>query len=1151
MAHSAIRLAGAALAALLLLFAAPPALAAPVTVDFESGAAPNEQVTNQYCCPGAVDKGPTFLRGTGAGFNAGSQPGLSGLSCDPPYLDANDQAHSGTRTIQLIGCGTGEFTHSAAFFKLNWPTDSVEFQVGLPAETPSFCPNFICAEIWTTAFRKDRSIVMQQQTLLGPNTSFKGVPLLSAQEDIAYVAIERGTKETPTDSATGVMLAPVSGSSGSLVVDDLTYEPPSSPPESSFLLGASPASTRLAPGTKSPQIKIPITWTANPNPSESPVSLELTAPAGVTGTFSPPTTTTGQSILVLEAAKSATPGSYMVTVDGYVDKGGLSEKHSSVQIPVEVTEPFVVDPLADYTVGRCTPTEVPIRIAKDPGITDPFQVDVYIEGGPSKFIGTSAGSVVGPHHVSATLNQPGNEATMTVTVGMDLEGLAEKDPISVEAAPSGYAALKKTGTVTAEPIRIDSISPGTAFAPQLGKPGTLMTLQGIGFCPGDRVAIGPVEDTANPESISTPGKTLTFRVPRAAVSGPLRILPLKGTPLTGPMFPVSTFRDTWGYSWENKDYGMRLTGEMMDELFGVEETNINVFGWLIRKPEAGLFGEITNKHIPGGICFGMVFGVAQTFDSPTWVNEFPRSGSTVWSLDEPKMPSNQLLRWVTQRFSLQFTDELIPVELGQFTGQLINAHDPTADIGEIKSLVGAGKPPLMLGLMHWAGGFEAHTVLAYDWEPGPNDTTIVYVYNPNKPYTTGEPSNWGDHLEREFTKSQIVVRNADSYWKFNELGWEGPDYHLILFPHEKLPILNGKSPHIPNVFVGVGLVVFGSSGDSVTQVRNEKGQRMVAHGGPADPKSWPAGVAPLPSFTGAPAPLQMLATEPRKAGRLTATVRRGKKGGAMEISLPGLQASLLTGAHAGQIDHVTVDERADAIGYSPGAPSTPFGGTLVSAPRGASASADRARTERLVKFETTATRGDEERVAFARGQAFTIAHQGAPAALSLTLSSFGPDGLPVAVRLPKVHLGRGAKLSVAPTDWRRLGSAVVRLTSSTRGRTSTRVLRGRRIGRSFATVRSAALAAGGSRVDLSLRLRHAPAGASISPVVEVLRGRRVVAKTTPSQLSGGAMRRAGLPLDRRLPRGRYTLRARLLETVADGLTQSSVVVRRRLPARVP
>ena len=572
----------------------------------------------------------------------------------------------------------------------------------------------------------------------------------------------------------------------------------------------------------------------------------------------------------------------------------------------------------------------------------------------------------------------------------------------------------------------------------------------------------------------------------------------------------------------------------------------------IRKPEAGLFGEITNKHIPGGICFGMAFGVAQMFDSPNWVNEFPHAGTTIWSLLDSKAPSSELLRWVTQRFSLQFTDELIPVELGQFTGQLINAHDPTTDINEIKSLVGPGKPPLMLGLMHWAGGFEAHSVLAYDWEPGPNDTTIVYVYNPNTPYKTEEANNFGVHETREFTESQVVVRNSDSYWKLAELGWEGPDYHLILFPHEKLPILNGKSPHIPNVFVGVGLVVFGSSGDSVTQVRDEKGHEMVAHGGPADPKHWPAGVAPLPSYTSGPGQLQMLATDPRKARRLTATVRRGKKGGAMEMSLPGLQASLQAGAHPGQVDHVSVDDAARAIGYSPGA-NTGFGGTLVSAPGGggkASASAAKTKSERLVDFETTASRGDAERVAFRRGRAFTLSHEGAPAGLSLTLQSFGTKGLPVAVRLPRMHLARGEKLSVAPTDWRRLGSSRVRLTATVGGRTSTRFVRARALGRRFAAVRSAKLSGDGTRVDLALRLKHAPKGAWVSPVVEVLRGGHVVARSRPAQLSGSAMKRASLPLSKRLGPGRYRLRVRLLETVTHGLVQGSVVVRKRLAARV-
>ena len=59
------------------------------------------------------------------------------------------------------------------------------------------------------------------------------------------------------------------------------------------------------------------------------------------------------------------------------------------------------------------------------------------------------------------------------------------------------------------------------------------------------------------------------------------------------------------------------------------------------------------------------------------------------------------------------------MSLGQFLGQAIGAHDPTPSIDEIRSLIGPERPSLMLGLMHWAGGIEAHTVLAYDWEPGP------------------------------------------------------------------------------------------------------------------------------------------------------------------------------------------------------------------------------------------------------------------------------------------------------------------------------------------------------------------------------------------------------------------------------------------------
>jgi hypothetical protein len=111
-------------------------------------------------------------------------------------------------------------------------------------------------------------------------------------------------------------------------------------------------------------------------------------------------------------------------------------------------------------------------------------------------------------------------------------------------------------------------------------------------------------------------------------------------------------------------------------------------------------------------------------------------------------------------------------------------------------------------------------------------------------------------------------------------------------------------------------------------------------------------------------------------------------------------------------------------------------------------------------------------------------------------------------------------------------------------------VKGRPLGRRFAAVRGAKLAGDGSRVSLVLRLRHAPKESWVSPVVEVSKRGHVVARSRPAQLSGGGMGHASLPLTRHLARGRYTLRVRLLETVLNGLTQSSVVVGKRLTARL-
>jgi hypothetical protein len=398
----------------------------------------------------------------------------------------------------------------------------------------------------------------------------------------------------------------------------------------------------------------------------------------------------------------------------------------------------------------------------------------------------------------------------------------------------------------------------------------------------------------------------------------------------------------------------------------------------------------------------------------------------------------------------------------------------------------------------------------------------------------------------------LIVRNSDSHWEFPELvtdghQWEGGDNTLILFPHDKLPILDGKSPHVPNVFVAAAIAVFGSAGDAISQVADDSGHRLFDNGEPAKPADWPAGVAPFGSFTGSAGPPQMLATDTGKAGRLTATVRRGKGGGAMQLALPDTRASLQAGVKSGQVDQVTVDDHAGTIGYSPGA-TTPFGGTLISGPGRAakSSAAGASRSERMAGFQTTSSKGGGDTVSFVRGKQFTIDHDGAAAGLTLTLSGFGADGLPVAVRLPKARLARGEKLTAAPTSWRKLGTSRIRVTTRVHGRTSTRMVKGTRLGRSFAAVRGASLS--GSHLSLTLRLKHPPKGAAVSPVVDVLRGGKVVAKSKPAGFSGSRMARPSMALTRPVRSGRYTLRVRLLETVPVGLAQGATVVRKRLRA---
>ena len=94
-------------------------------------------------------------------------------------------------------------------------------------------------------------------------------------------------------------------------------------------------------------------------------------------------------------------------------------------------------------------------------------------------------------------------------------------------------------------------------------------LDGSGFCDGTKVRVG--NDLADADAtVHDGGRTLRFKTPRLATSGPITILPPHGVTYQTADVDVDTFRSTRGLAFANYDYG-GFSFEEAVETFGAEE----------------------------------------------------------------------------------------------------------------------------------------------------------------------------------------------------------------------------------------------------------------------------------------------------------------------------------------------------------------------------------------------------------------------------------------------------------------------------------------------------------------------------------------------------------------------------------------------------
>jgi|GEM_PF-5225405 len=1142
-----------ALAAMLAL----AALALPAS----AGAAPQTTtIDDDGLAPGtAVAQYPSsnpeirFVTPGEYGFATGS-PGdgvVSYQACGgAPTVEAVGAAtHSPPNALGMSYCGALEFPFHGDFAVLTETADEVSAYVGNPARAGArfeldaydVARKLIASKTVTAA----EAAITTPLALTAPNHAYT----------IAFVAIYEISQ---------------GNAQFSMGMDDFSVQWGEGKP--SISLASSLHAAQLA---QSAHVQFHVSVIRH-NHSNGEVQLSATGlPAGVHAGFGedPLTGTNTSTPLTIEVDGTAPLGSSNGALKAVPTTPAAGENDEEVPIAIQVVAPFGVYVGSGERVSQpsrtkvslppCSAVAVPVTTILGPGF----------EGGPINLALATGGDSSDIGSVSLPLHQLINPITFGLD-GVDEQALTVTS--NGAADPNGATfevAITPTAGQFSEPpaaVEVEKADPrissmyNYASTPQLHHPGSEVTIKGIGFCPGAKVTFGNSGATVSASYVNSDGTELRATTPMLATSGPVTVESAGRTATSPEPLHVQSFRNTWGFSWKNENYGMHIDEKMIEEIFGEEETHESIehiVTW--RKPNAWLYEELTNKYIGKGICFGMAFSSLEFRNFPALLTEgeFPGTSPYPWALSGPSRPSDPLLRFAIENFSLQFTDQLIPVEVHAID----SIHSTNEDIDSIEAGLNENYgEPVMIGLIEWKGlSVEAHTVLAYDTRPLGGGSVEVRLYNPNTPFTSGEETDAKAHEEAELTNSQLIMK--DGRWSFPEKGWSGSEADMIVYRHSELPIINGEFPKLPGLTtLGKVLLGMGSGDDGVTQVSDGHGS-LFAGGQLAPQSAWPAGVAPVPNFNSQSAPLQLLALDPSSSRPVTATVARSTGGGAMNMLLPGLQASLQAGAHQGQVDHVSVDPHTDTIGYRTSAAHAPLGGTLISAagaragvavhPPGKRSTNQSALGDRVVRFHLDTGSGDSEHLSLPGGRELVLRHSGAPTTISVQLSAFTAHAQPVAVALPPVRVGSGATVRVRPQSWRALGATRIVLTTSAHGRTTTRLLRGHGLARRFATVRGAQLGPvqrGRAHLDVSLALHHPPAGASVMVSASVAQHGHLISKPAPSLLRGGAAAggNVALALPRPLRAGRYQVHVRLLEISSSGAIQSSTAVARTLGLRV-
>jgi hypothetical protein len=790
----------------------------------------------------------------------------------------------------------------------------------------------------------------------------------------------------------------------------------------------------------------------------------------------------------------------------------------TVQVPVSVRSAFDLARASPGTVvlPQCAPVDVGLRLRRALDFASSKTVTLAAEGLPA---GVSAEFVP-----SATVPPGGNliaEPTLRLSRGSGLIPFGSS--VLVRASSPGFPdrTMRVPLDNAAPAATLDSTTTSGA-APSRLQPGSLVRLNGNGFCPGTRVQVGnalaETDTTVDPSAT-----TLAFRVPRLATTGQITVVPPSpaGSYRSSNTFTTRSFRNYSGFQFNNPGWGNLSLGEMAD-LVGAKEMFISenpcwplydcTLITPIPNPLSFLKWQIIEQIVQssGGHCFGITRTIEEFQAGRIHLSDFASGVNKIFDLPSAGGPNSRLESYLDNRHAGQTTKEFL-ITYGARSDSI------SSQLVRLRSELQANRVP---GVIVHQSFTKGHVMSAHDIETLPDGTTVIHLYDNEGEFLPDEDSDTTGvtHRDRE-EASEIVINPAKTHWEYTGGGWSGGnDGSFYVSKLSDWPA-DPSLPDVPSAVIGI----FGS------------------RGGAAVPKAEPKGAEILPVLDrGAPPGAGGMVPPVKGKQSLELTMQGRKDGNYSEMVAGNGFIGWFGGVptEKGVVDRLSGNTEKQSIAFA-GSSTRPVS-LEVGAQDGGKA--------RLATVQTRTFDGGEDSVSIGKGSSLVYEHDGPATKFSFALESVQKGASAATFSSGPLRIRRGEKATVKPASWRSLNSAKM-VVRGPEGKRRVLHLRSRGDGvPTKITVKRLSLAPKG-KAKIALRLRHVPPRSAGGVVFRLVRHGKTIAKRGVGirQIQDGK-----LELAKRLPgarAGRYRLIADVAVASA-GKRTGTARARKSVPVRV-